>query len=736
MFRTIHSIPGLVAALLVALMAATGAVLSVNPVLERLEASVPARGEVTVADLAARVQVTLPGVERIERKPSGLVVATWFDPDRPGMATIDPCTGAVVGPYAPSAFTLWVTNLHRKLLADDTGRAVVGFGAAAMLVLVLSGTAMLAQRLGGWRRLFGPIRGTASQRIHGELGRAAAGGLLLSAATGLLLSLSTFEILPDGSPAEAPTAEASAGPALAVHELAALKAVDLRDLRDLSFPYPDDPTDVFTLTTASGAATVDPATGAVLTTAKNGAWQAATQWIYALHTGEGLWWLALVLGAGSAMVPVMTATGLVIWVARRRARPRIPTNVGAQSADTVILVGSEGNTTWGFAGTLHAALTAAGHKVHTGAMNDIAVYRRADRLIVLTATYGNGEAPASARHFLDRLGRLPAAPAPAFAVLGFGDRGFGHYCAFAAAVDEALGRTSAARLLALGRIDRQSAQSFAQWGVELGAGLGIDLALAHVPVRPKTCRFRLDSREDYGLAVDAPTAVLRFAPAEPRPTLHGYLFGARLPRFEAGDLVGILAPGSDVARFYSLASQTRDGMLEICVRRHPGGLCSRFLTDLPIRGEIDAFVRANPGFRPAEGTAPVILIGAGTGIGPLAGFIRHNDSRRPMHLWFGARNPASDFLYGRDLQRWIVEGRLSGLHTAFSRVADRAHVQDRLAADAETVRALMAKGAQVMVCGGRDMAAGVADAIGQALRPLGLTVEALKQEGRYVEDVY
>ncbi|WP_181700519.1 PepSY domain-containing protein [Chthonobacter albigriseus] len=736
MFRTIHSIPGLLAAFLVAVMAAAGAVLSVNPALERLQVAVPARGEVSIADLAGRVQAALPGVERIERKPSGLLVATWFDPDRPGMATVDPRTGAVLGPYEPSAFARWMTNLHRKLLLDDTGRIAVGFGSAAMLILTVSGTAMLAQRLGGWRRLFGPIRGTASQRIHGELGRAAMAGLVLSTLTGLVMSLSAFEWLPDGSPAEAPATEASAGPALPVGDLAALKAVDLRDLRELSFPYPNDPTDVFTLTTASGEAAVDPATGAVLTSAENGAWQTATQWIYALHTGEGLWWLALVLGASSAVVPVLTGTGLAIWVARRRARPRIACNVGAQSADTVILVGSEGNTTWGFAGTLHAALTAAGYRVHTGAMNDVAVHRQAERLIVLTATYGDGEAPASARRFLDRLDRLPVAPAPSFAVLGFGDRGFAHYCGYAAEVDAALAESGATRLLDLGRVDRQSAQAFAQWGAEFGAVLNHDLTLAHVPVPPKTCRLRLVSREDYGLAVDAPTAVLRFAPAEPGPSLHARLFGARLPRFEAGDLVGMLAPGSTVARFYSLASATRDGVLEICVRRHPGGLCSSFLTDLPVGGEIDAFVRANPGFRPAPGVAPVILVGAGTGIGPLAGFIRHNDGLRPMHLWFGARNPASDFLYDRDLKRWLAERRLSGLHTAFSRVADRAHVQDRLAADAETVRALVAKGAQVMVCGGRDMAAGVADALGQVLRPLGLTVELLKREGRYVEDVY
>ena len=52
------------------------------------------------------------------------------------------------------------------------------------------------------------------------------------------------------------------------------------------------------------------------------------------------------------------------------------------------------------------------------------------------------------------------------------------------------------------------------------------------------------------------------------------------------------------------------------------------------------------------------------------------------------------------------------------------------------LRALIASGAQVMVCGGRDMAAGVAEAITDVLAPIGLTPVALKAQGRYAEDVY
>jgi sulfite reductase (NADPH) flavoprotein alpha-component len=63
-------------------------------------------------------------------------------------------------------------------------------------------------------------------------------------------------------------------------------------------------------------------------------------------------------------------------------------------------------------------------------------------------------------------------------------------------------------------------------------------------------------------------------------------------------------------------------------------------------------------------------------------------------------------------------------------------VQDALQAEAAEVARLIRDGARVMVCGGRGMAAGVAEALTAILAPSGLSPAHLKAEGRYVEDVY
>lgn len=734
MLRKIHSWAGLVAALLVSALAITGAILSVEPVIDRASDVPVISGQTTLAGFASAMQVSYPEIDKITRAPSGVVVVTYFEGDKAAAIHVDPTTMTVLGPHVPSPFLRFVTNLHRSFLLGDGGRMAAGVGALAMLILTLSGAMMLAARLGGWRALLKPIRGSALQRWHAELGRFAMIILLVSALTGIYMSLTTFGFLPDGASGKSATVAGTEAPRLPVGALQALQVVDLADLRELAFPYAADPTDVYTLTTADGVSQIDAATGAVLASEPHSLTRRISETIYQLHTGQGLWPLAVLLGLSALCVPIFAVTGGIIWWQRQRGKVRIAHNVPATSADTILLVGSEGNTTWGFARTLHAALTAAGHRVHAAPMNALApAYPKAQRMLILAATYGDGAAPASASDFMARLAKSTM-PMPV-AVLGFGDRSFPKFCAFADQIEVALEARGWPILLALQRIDRQSAQAFAQWGTVLGAVLGVPLMLTHVATRPATTTLRLVKRADYGAQVQAPTSILTFA-AVPRQGFPGSLLPSPLPRFEPGDLVGIFPPGSDQPRFYSLASGNRDGMLEICVRKQPGGLCSGFLHDLAPGETMEAFIRPNPAFRPATGHAPLILIGAGAGIGPLMGFIRHNGTKRPLHLYWGGRSPVSDFLYEDELKGHIEGHRLTRLATAFSRIPGGTYVQDRLAGEAPEILALIRAGAQILVCGGRDMAGGVTRALEGMLAPAGLSLATLKAEGRYVEDVY
>ena len=183
----------------------------------------------------------------------------------------------------------------------------------------------------------------------------------------------------------------------------------------------------------------------------------------------------------------------------------------------IILVGSEGNSTWGSAvNAARLVLTKAGHRVYTAPMNRLApAYARAARILILTATYGDGAAPASANQFLTRLGAMKSSLP--VAVLGFGDRSFPRFCQFAEDVADALRAKGWPILLSLKLIDRQSAQDFAQWGTALGGAIGTELTLSHIATRPKTVALELIQRVDYGVEVQAPIAILRFAAPKADP---------------------------------------------------------------------------------------------------------------------------------------------------------------------------------------------------------------------------
>lgn len=739
MLRKIHSLPGLIAALLVMLLGITGAVLSLDPAIDRLGTSIPAH--LSVAELAGRVVAHYPGAEQIQRTPSGGIIVYYRSDSGAGADRVDPLSGSRIEPYVPSAFARWTKQLHRSLLLDTTGRAATGITAIVMLLLCVSGLLLLVKRVGGWRQVTGPLRGNRSQRWHAEVGRIAIAGLLLSALTGTYMSAATFSLVSDGTQDEPDfPATTSGGPPAPVARLPALVATDLAQLRELVLPDPSDSAAVYTLRTSQGDGYVDQSSGKLLVFRAHSGVRDMYELIYKLHTGEGLWWLGLLLGLCALGAAWLAATGAIVWWQRQRAKPRIAGNSPAQSAETLILVGSENNSTWGFARVLHDALRKAGQRVHTAPMNQAPFQRSPARLVfILTATYGDGEAPSSANQFLAQLARRAPDPATKFAVLAFGDRQFPRFCQFGKDVDAALGVHGCQRLLDLATINRQSSQEFARWGLAVGPLLGLALDLEHTPAHPKTFPLYLRERIDYGIEESEPTVVLRFdAGASPAPAgpLQRLFRRHRLPHFEAGDLVGIIPPGSPMPRFYSLASGSRNGVLEICVRKQPHGVCSTYLHGLQTGERIDAFIQPNPQFRPASGKAPVILIGAGTGIGPLAGFIRNNTGKYPMYLYWGGRNPESDFLYEPELKNYLADRRLTQLHTAFSRVHNGVHVQTRLTEDADNMRKLIENGGQVLVCGSSAMAGSVRMALDEILAPIHLSVLTLKTNGRYREDVF
>lgn len=734
-WKLIHRWLGLVLGTLALVLGLTGAFLAADPVLQAWQ-SPSADPGLPVATLIQRVEGTLPGIQEVRRLPSGTVVVYSSDNDQARAFRVDSANGAVLGPYQASVLPRWVKNLHRTLLLGDSGRWAAAATALGLLLLCVSGLTLLLRRMGGWRRVGGTVRGSPAQRLHVITGRIVLALLLLSSATALYMSATTLGLVtlePQPDP-EVASAVTHGQPDIRGSQIALLRQVTLKNLRTLSFPDATDPKDTWKLTTRQGQTWLDRHSGKPLASRPAGTAQRLYDGALMLHSGEGSWWLwAVLLGLGGASIPLFWLSGLLIWWRAGRNKLRPAGNEALVRADTLIFVASEGGSTWRFAQCLHDALRRAGRRVHCAPLEQFQAPATARQIFVLAATYGDGQPPSHASAALERIASLTPGSA-AVSVLGFGDRQFASWCAYAEALDAVLRQRGWPGLLPLERIHRQSGQQFARWGQSLARALGEPLALEHSPQLPSTTTLRLIERQDYAGPQGQAAAILRFQ--RPAQRIRDRLRAGRLGHFAAGDLLGIVAPGSPVPRYYSLACGSADGFVEICVRHLEGGLCSTYLMSLVLGDEISAFIRANPGFALPSGKRPVLLIGAGTGVAPLAGFIRRNDHHAPMHLWFGTRDPHQDYYFGPEIARWREEGRVASVQTEFSRLPGGGYVQDALARDAERVRTLVSQGALVRVCGSRPMARSVTAVLDNILSTLCLDVQQLKANGRYAEDIF
>jgi len=166
--------------------------------------------------------------------------------------------------------------------------------------------------------------------------------------------------------------------------------------------------------------------------------------------------------------------------------------------------------------------------------------------------------------------------------------------------------------------------------------------------------------------------------------------------------------------------------------------------------QIPVFTIPNPNFRlPEDDTAPVIMIGPGTGIAPFRAFLQEraaSGASGPNWLLFGNPRRASDYLYESELEAWRQSGVLARLDLAFSRdQADKRYVQHCLQEQAAEVFRWLEIGASLYVCGdARRMAEDVQNTLLDIVAQQGgMDASAarqylvqLRQQKRYQRDVY
>jgi sulfite reductase (NADPH) flavoprotein alpha-component len=162
------------------------------------------------------------------------------------------------------------------------------------------------------------------------------------------------------------------------------------------------------------------------------------------------------------------------------------------------------------------------------------------------------------------------------------------------------------------------------------------------------------------------------------------------------------------------------------------------------------FVHASHHFAPpSDGDVPMIMVGPGTGIAPFRAFLQERaaeGARGRSWLFFGDQHRQHDFLYRDEIEKWLLDGVLTRLDTAFSRDQDqKVYVQHRMLEKSREIWAWLEDGAHFYVCGdARRMAKDVDAALKRIVAEQGAMsdqaaaawVSDLAKSGRYARDVY
>jgi len=214
-------------------------------------------------------------------------------------------------------------------------------------------------------------------------------------------------------------------------------------------------------------------------------------------------------------------------------------------------------------------------------------------------------------------------------------------------------------------------------------------------------------------------------------------------------------------RLYSISSSPRaqPGLLTLTVdevRYRIGGRARLGVASTFLAGRIEpgarlkVYVQKAHGFGlPQDASAPVIMIGPGTGVAPFRAFLQDRQaSSAPGRNWlfYGHQRRAHDFLYEEEFAAMQASGALTRLSLAWSRdTAEKFYVQDRLRQVGAEIWQWLAEGAHVYVCGdakrmARDVERALVDVVAQwgarSTDEAIAFVAGLKKAGRYQADVY
>ncbi|KAI0771999.1 assimilatory sulfite reductase [Trametes elegans] len=183
------------------------------------------------------------------------------------------------------------------------------------------------------------------------------------------------------------------------------------------------------------------------------------------------------------------------------------------------------------------------------------------------------------------------------------------------------------------------------------------------------------------------------------------------------------------------------------------GQCTRYLAGLKVGQKVTVSIKPSVMKLPPDHKQPIIMAGLGTGAAPFRAFLQHRAllasqgvAVGPTYYYFGSRHQSQEYLYGEEIEAFVLDGTITRAGLAFSRDGPRkVYIQHKMREDGGALaRMLWDERAVFYLCGPTwpvpDVYEALVDALvghaGVSREEAGTFLEDLKEEERYVLEVY
>ena len=722
-WRYSHFTLALASSLFLLIASVTGVILAVEPISHQAKGyAVQDLNKVSLGTTINALKENYDDVFSLEVESSGFVKASVLTTEMETLDIyIDAKTGKQLGEVQERLFIYsFATNLHRSLFLKSIGRFFVGLISLLLLLITTTGLLLLAKRQGGIKRLFSKVQKDYFElHYHVILSRWFFIPIIILAFTGVYLSAEKFELLPDTSGTHQEIETSSTAETIEnIKDIPIFKETTLDQVRKVEFAFSEDPEEYFQIALKDKEVRVNQQTGQIISSAEYPFVQLASRLSWNLHTGEGnvLWSIILLLA--SASILFFMYSGFTMTLKRRKKVTTTSEIPDKDECEFVILVGSETGTSFDFARRLFNSLSAIGKKVYLTELNDYSTFAKVKHIIILTATYGEGEPPTNARKFEAILPTITQPNKIQYSVIGFGSLEYPDYCKFAIQVDALLQSQHGFQpLLPLYKINNADVVDFENWVKRLSERLHITLSVENPKVKKqhyKKITFKVVERTE--LNVDD-TFLLR-------------LKTKRKVKYTSGDLLSVFPKGTDIPRQYSIARMGNEILLS--VKKHEFGKGSSYLYNLNKGESIRATIDSNTHFHFSKKNPSAVLIANGTGIAPFLGMLSERENAK-IHLFWGGKSMASSAIY----DEIIPQKQTIKCYKSYSREGNKQYVQELVLLQKDVVLKTIEEGGVIMLCGSLAMQHDMLDVLERLLaKDTTIGLDELMHNGQLKMDCY